>query len=214
MTRGPQGAPPPDLSTWKNAAGIPISGGGTWTSYMLDPKTGQLYVPGGNPAPDFAIGVREGENLYTDSVVVLDAKTGNYKHHCKLVPKDWHDWNVSNPSYGGSGRSDVLRTRASWNHRNNPSRGGGRNRSFALCSRALDSLFGTDLKKPTPRNDMPAFDAANVLGVFMWQGGWAALAAFGLLAALVAMSQAIVVATSAGAKEMLAAISAIKNQAG
>jgi hypothetical protein len=44
-----------------------------------------------------------------------------------------------------------------------PSRGGGRNRSFALCSRALDSLFGTDLKKPTPRNDMPAFDAANVL---------------------------------------------------
>jgi hypothetical protein len=116
--------------------------------------------------------------------------------------------------YGGSGRIDVLRTRASWNHRNDPSRGGGRNRSFTLCSRALDSLFGTDLKKPTPRNDMPAFDAANVLGVFMWQGGWAALAAFGLLAALVAMSQAIVVATSAGAKEMLAAISAIKNQAG
>jgi hypothetical protein len=65
--------------------------------------------------------------------------------------------------YGGSGRSDVLRTRASWNHRNDPSRGGGRNRSFALCSRALDSLFGTDLKKPTPRSDMPAFDAANVL---------------------------------------------------
>lgn len=79
VTRGPQGAPPPDLSTWKNATGIPISGGGTWTSYTLDPKTGQLYVPGGNPAPDFAIGAREGENLYTDSVVVLDAKTGNYK---------------------------------------------------------------------------------------------------------------------------------------
>ena len=97
MTRGPQGAPPPDLSTWKNAAGIPISGGGTWTSYTLDPKTGHLYVPGGNPAPDFAIGAREGENLYTDSVVVLDAKTGDYKYHFKLVPKDWHDWDVSNP---------------------------------------------------------------------------------------------------------------------
>jgi alcohol dehydrogenase (cytochrome c) len=96
-TRGPQGATPLDLSTWKNAAGIPISGGATWTSYTLDPKTGQLYVPGGNPAPDFAIGAREGENLYTDSVVVLDAKTGNYKHHFKLVPKDWHDWDVSNP---------------------------------------------------------------------------------------------------------------------
>jgi glucose dehydrogenase len=35
--------------------------------------------------------------VYTKSVVVLDAKTGNYKHHFKIVPKDWHDWDVSNP---------------------------------------------------------------------------------------------------------------------
>ena len=96
-TRGPQGATPLDMSTWKNAPGIPISGGGTWTSYTLDPKTGRLYVPGGNPAPDFAIAAREGENLFTDSVIVLDAKTGDYKHHFKIVPKDWHDWDVSNP---------------------------------------------------------------------------------------------------------------------
>src|SRR5215470_15976525 len=95
--RGPLGATPLDMATWKNAPGIPMSGGGTWTSYTLDTKTGQLYVPGGNPAPDFAIAAREGENLYTDSVVVLDAKTGDYKHHFKLVPKDWHDWDVSNP---------------------------------------------------------------------------------------------------------------------
>ena len=96
-TRGPQGSTPLDLSTWKNASGIPISGGGTWTSYTLDPKTGRLYVPGGNPAPDFAIGAREGDNLFTDSVIVLDAKTGDYKHHFRIVPKDWHDWDVSNP---------------------------------------------------------------------------------------------------------------------
>ena len=59
--RGPQGATPLDTSTWKNPSGIPITGGGTWTSYTLDPTTGQLYVPGGNPAPDFAIGPREGD---------------------------------------------------------------------------------------------------------------------------------------------------------
>jgi glucose dehydrogenase len=97
VARGPQGATPLDMSTWKNAAGIPVSGGGTWTSYTLDPNTGQLYVPGGNPAPDFAIAAREGENLFTDSVVVLDARTGDYKRHFKIVPKDWHDWDVSNP---------------------------------------------------------------------------------------------------------------------
>jgi len=95
--RGPLGASPLDASTWKNGPGIPISGGGTWTSYTLDTKTGLLYVPGGNPAPDFAIGVREGENFYTDSVVVLDPKTGDYKRDFKIVLKDWHDWDVSNP---------------------------------------------------------------------------------------------------------------------
>jgi alcohol dehydrogenase (cytochrome c) len=96
-TRGPQGPTPLEISTWENPAGVPISGGGNWTSYSLDPVTGQLYVPGGNPAPDFAIGLREGENLYTGSIVVLDAKTGAYKNHFKLVPKDWHDWDASNP---------------------------------------------------------------------------------------------------------------------
>jgi len=95
--RGPLGATPLDVATWQNAPGIPISGGGTWTSTTLDTKTGALYVPGGNPAPDFDVGVRPGGNLYTDSVVVLDAKTGNYRYHYKIVPKDWHDWDVSNP---------------------------------------------------------------------------------------------------------------------
>jgi alcohol dehydrogenase (cytochrome c) len=97
MVRGPQGASPLDNSTWKNVPGVPISGGGAWISPTLDPATGLLYVPVGNPEPDFDIGGREGENLFTDSVVVLDAKTGAYKRHFKIVPRDWHDWDVSNP---------------------------------------------------------------------------------------------------------------------
>src|SRR5579859_4111090 len=90
--RGLQGASPLDLATWHNASGIPITGGGTWTSYTLDPTTGLLYVPGGNPGPDFAMGLRDGGNPFTGSVVALDAKTGAYQHDFKLVPKDWHDW--------------------------------------------------------------------------------------------------------------------------
>jgi alcohol dehydrogenase (cytochrome c) len=98
--RGPQGATPLDASSWRNRGSTPITGGATWTSYTLDPVTGELYVPGGNPAPDFASGPREGSNLYSGSVVVLDAATGAYKRHFKLVPKDWHDWDVSNtPAY-------------------------------------------------------------------------------------------------------------------
>ena len=75
--RAPLGPSPLDKSSWKNPPGFPISGGGAWTSFTLDPDSGLLYVPAGNPTPDFAIAVREGE--ITNSVVVLDAKTGAYK---------------------------------------------------------------------------------------------------------------------------------------
>jgi alcohol dehydrogenase (cytochrome c) len=95
MVRGPQGASPLDTSTWINAPGIPISGGASWTSTTLDPATGELYVPVGNPGPAYVIGVRQGDNLFTGSIVVLDAKTGAYKRHFKLVHRDWHDWDVA-----------------------------------------------------------------------------------------------------------------------
>lgn len=94
-TRGPQGASPLDSSSWSTPQGSPITGGGTWTSYTLDPDKDLLYVPGGNPAPDFAIAARTGLNLYSGSIVVLDAKTGAYQDHYKVVPRDWHDWDVS-----------------------------------------------------------------------------------------------------------------------
>ncbi|MBY6243047.1 PQQ-binding-like beta-propeller repeat protein [Methylosinus sp. Sm6] len=94
-TRGPQGETPLDASSWKMAADAPISGGATWTSYTLDPQSGLLYVPGGNPAPDFDVMLRGGDNLYSNSVIVLDARTGAYREHFKIVPKDWHDWDVS-----------------------------------------------------------------------------------------------------------------------
>ena len=45
-----------------------------------------------------------------------------------------------------------------------------------------------------------------LFGVFMWQGGWAALAAVGLLSALLAMAQSTVMATSAGARSIVKGI--------
>ena len=97
-TRGPQGSMPASaITTWKNAPDVPITGGATWTSYTLDPLTGRLYVPVANGAPDFAKQLREGANLYTNSVAVLDANTGAYINHFSAAPEgDWHDWDVSN----------------------------------------------------------------------------------------------------------------------
>jgi alcohol dehydrogenase (cytochrome c) len=97
FARGPAAPTGGDESaaTWKNADGFPITGGATWSSYTLDPEHGLLYVPGGNPAPDFANAPRGGANLYASSIVVLDAKTGAYKRHFQLVKRDFHDWDAS-----------------------------------------------------------------------------------------------------------------------
>jgi alcohol dehydrogenase (cytochrome c) len=73
----------------------PRTGGATWTSYSLDPATGLLYVPVGNAAPDFDIKARPGLNLYTNSIVILDAKTGAFREHYQLTPNDFHDWDVA-----------------------------------------------------------------------------------------------------------------------
>lgn len=94
--RGALAAAPAVLATaWHNAPGIPVTGGATWTSYSLDPVTGLLYVPGGNPAPDFVKASRPGDNLFASSIVVLDAKTGAYRRHFQLVKHDFHDWDMS-----------------------------------------------------------------------------------------------------------------------
>ena len=82
-------------ATWGNANGIPITGGGTWSTYTLDTQRGLLYIPTGNPGPDFTLDVRPGSNLYTNSVLVLDAKTGIYRNHYSLVPADFHDWDLA-----------------------------------------------------------------------------------------------------------------------
>jgi alcohol dehydrogenase (cytochrome c) len=96
-SRGPEakGTPAAAMTSWNNAKDTPVSGGATWTSYSLDPVKGLLYVPGGNPAPDFVKAVRPGENLFASSIVVLDAKTGAYQRHFQLVKHDFHDWDVS-----------------------------------------------------------------------------------------------------------------------
>src|SRR5271169_3614826 len=97
VARGPAGADPGSrtASSWKNAKGFPITGAATWTSYSLDPTTGLLYVPAGNPAPDFIKATRPGENLFASSIVILDAKTGAYRRHFQIVRGDFHDWDAS-----------------------------------------------------------------------------------------------------------------------
>ena len=54
-------------------------------------------MPAGNPAPDFDIQLRKGDNLYSNSVIALDAKTGRMLAYNQLVKHDAHDWDVDSP---------------------------------------------------------------------------------------------------------------------
>ena len=86
----------PARATWTNPR-LPISGGAFWTSFTYDVPNRILYVPAGNPAPDFDIELRTGDNLYTNSVIAIDVATGRMLGFNQLVKRDMHDWDVDSP---------------------------------------------------------------------------------------------------------------------
>lgn len=74
------------------------SGGGmVWTTPAIDPTLGLLIFSTGNPNPDLDGTVRQGDNLYTDSVVALDVHSGKLKWYYQEVKHDVWDYDaVSN----------------------------------------------------------------------------------------------------------------------
>jgi alcohol dehydrogenase (cytochrome c) len=86
--------------TWGKgaASAYPISGGAFWTSFTLDEARGVLFVSSGNPAPDFDAAVRDGDNLYANSLIALDASSGRMLGFNQIVKHDFHDWDVDSPS--------------------------------------------------------------------------------------------------------------------
>src|SRR5208282_5341380 len=94
------------------AEGKPL-GGGFWTSFSLDPATGEVLAPVANPAPDYDLRVRPGDNIYTNSVVALDAATGKLKWYYQELPADDHDWDMGTAptlyrTPGGTDRIAVV----------------------------------------------------------------------------------------------------------
>ncbi|HEV7715506.1 MAG TPA: PQQ-binding-like beta-propeller repeat protein, partial [Steroidobacteraceae bacterium] len=80
----------PGVETWKGES-WKTGGGGTWSTTTLDPESGEIFVPVGNPAPDLNRDLREGKNLYTNSVVVLNADDGKLKWWYQATPYDDRD---------------------------------------------------------------------------------------------------------------------------
>ena len=70
-------------------------GGSTWVTGSFDPELNLIYWGTGNPAPDWNDDTRPGDNLYTCSLLALDAKTGAIKWHFQFTPHDVHDWDAT-----------------------------------------------------------------------------------------------------------------------
>jgi alcohol dehydrogenase (cytochrome c) len=85
----------PGYDSWKIPETAERGGGGTWSSYTLDTDAAELFVSVGNPAPSFSPDSRPGDNLYTESVIVLDANTGKLKWHYQFMPNDGLDLDVA-----------------------------------------------------------------------------------------------------------------------
>ena len=86
----------PGAETWKGSA-IDHPGAATWMTGSYDAELDTLYWAMGNPGPDMIGDERQGDNLYSDSVVALDPKTGRRKWHFQFTPHDVHDYDAQQP---------------------------------------------------------------------------------------------------------------------
>jgi len=107
----------PGANTWgADPAARKHGGGCLWTPLAFDEQKNLLYVPGTNPAPDVYDQGRPGSNLYTNSLIALDATTGRLAWYRQFISHDVHDYDVTHVSpifkttISGSTRNAVAST--------------------------------------------------------------------------------------------------------
>lgn len=87
----------PGSETWPNGDTNGKGGANAWSGFTLDQARGLVYAATGSATYDFYGGDREGKNLYGDSVLALNAETGELKWHYQLVHHDLWDYDLPSP---------------------------------------------------------------------------------------------------------------------
>lgn len=85
----------PGNDTWHTKDSWKTGGGSTWVTGSYDPELKLIYWGVGNPGPDWNGDPRPGDNLYTCSLVALDADTGTLRWYFQFTPHDTHDWDAT-----------------------------------------------------------------------------------------------------------------------
>jgi alcohol dehydrogenase (cytochrome c) len=84
----------PKSETWEGK-GIAHAGAPTWFTGTYDAETDTVFWPTGNPSAEYYGDDRAGDNLYSDCILALDAKTGKLKWHYQGTPHDLWDWDAT-----------------------------------------------------------------------------------------------------------------------
>jgi alcohol dehydrogenase (cytochrome c) len=84
----------PGAETWEGD-GWKTGGGPTWLTGTFDPELNVIYWPVGNPSPVYSGGARKGDDLYTNSVVALNADDGKRRWHFQFTPHDLYDFDAT-----------------------------------------------------------------------------------------------------------------------
>jgi alcohol dehydrogenase (cytochrome c) len=82
----------PGGESWPNATVAARGGGAAWVTGSYDPALNLVFYGTGNPNPDYYGDDRKGDNLYTCSLLALDADTGKLRWYYQFTPHDVHDW--------------------------------------------------------------------------------------------------------------------------
>jgi acido-empty-quinoprotein group A len=85
----------PEAATWPNEYAMSHGGGMPWLPGTYDPELNLYYVGTGNPNPVLTGASREGDNLYTCSIVALNPDTGKMAWYFQATPHDTHDWDAA-----------------------------------------------------------------------------------------------------------------------
>ena len=110
---------PPSRTTFCDPDAWQHGGGAVWITGSYDPALNLTYWGVGNPGPDFNANQRPGDNLYSDSVVALDADTGELKWYFQFTPDDPYDYDaVQIPVLVDVERNGNLFKLMVWGNRN------------------------------------------------------------------------------------------------
>lgn len=91
----PRNADDPAFATWKSEEAARNGSANAWAQLAADEDLGLVYVPTGSASPDFYGGEREGNNLYANSLVALNAASGEMAWYQQLIHHDLWDYDLA-----------------------------------------------------------------------------------------------------------------------